>query len=170
MTAFLAAIGYEHWILHVLLALPLAAMPLILVFPVRAARWIALVVALIEFFLGIGLWWAFDPANPGIQFATDLPWLSRFGIGYRIGIDGLSGQALAEQQQCVGRARTQRRASGQRHGAQEEIQPEQATAEQDGQRAHDQRVPDVPVGQMAPGPVAKRRIRRAHRRCRRGHS
>jgi NADH-quinone oxidoreductase subunit M len=90
MQAFLAAIGYEHWILHVLLALPLAAMPLILVFPVRFARWIALVVALTETVLGLGLWWAFDPANPGLQFVTDVAWLGRFGIGYRVGIDGIS--------------------------------------------------------------------------------
>ena len=90
MNAFLAAIGYEHWILHVLLALPLLAMPLILVFPVRFARWIALAVALTETVLGLGLWWAFDPANPGLQFVTDVPWLGAFGIGYRVGIDGLS--------------------------------------------------------------------------------
>ena len=90
MDAFLSAIGYERWILHVLLALPLAAMPLILAFPVRFARWIALAVALTETVLGLGLWWAFDPANPGLQFVTDVPWLGAFGIGYRVGIDGIS--------------------------------------------------------------------------------
>lgn len=90
MNAFLGSIGYEHWILHLLLVLPILAIPLVLVMPVRMARWIALVVALIELILGLGLWWAFDPANPAMQFTTDLPWISAFGIGYRIGIDGLS--------------------------------------------------------------------------------
>lgn len=90
MTQFLALIGYEHWILHVLLVLPLLAIPLILVFPVHAARWIALTVALCELVLGLGLWWAFDSSNPGMQFVTDAAWLPQFGIGYRIGIDGIS--------------------------------------------------------------------------------
>lgn len=90
MNAFLDAIHYGDWIIHVLLALPLLAMPLILVFPVRFARWIALTVALTETVLGLGLWWAFDPSNPGLQFVTDVPWLGPFGIGYRVGIDGIS--------------------------------------------------------------------------------
>lgn len=90
MNTFLASIGYEHWILHLLLILPMLAIPLVLVMPVRMARWISLVVALVELVLGLGLWWAFDPANPAMQFTTDLPWISAFGIGYRIGIDGLS--------------------------------------------------------------------------------
>lgn len=90
MNLFLDAIHYDRWILHVLLWLPLLAMPLVLLFPVRFARWIALIVALCETVLGLGLWWAFDPANPGLQFVTDLPWLAPFGIGYRVGIDGIS--------------------------------------------------------------------------------
>jgi NADH-quinone oxidoreductase subunit M len=90
MIQFLNSIGYEHWILHVLLGLPLLAIPLVLLFPVSSARWIALGVALTELVLGLGLWWAFDPSNPNMQFVTDAPWLPQFGIGYRIGIDGLS--------------------------------------------------------------------------------
>ncbi|MEP6589682.1 MAG: NADH-quinone oxidoreductase subunit M [Gemmatimonadota bacterium] len=90
MTQFLASIGYGHWIIHVLLLLPLLAIPLILVFPVHSARWIALGVALIELVLGLGLWWAFDPSTAGMQFVTDLPWIPQFGIGYRVGIDGIS--------------------------------------------------------------------------------
>jgi NADH-quinone oxidoreductase subunit M len=90
VTAFLASIGYERWILHVLLGLPLLAIPLILMLPVHRARWIALTVALIELVLGLGMWWAFDPGNPEMQFVTDIPWIGAFGIGYRLGIDGLS--------------------------------------------------------------------------------
>jgi len=90
MSALLASIGYDRWILHVLLGLPVLGMPLILLFPVRAARWIALGIALTELVLGIGIWWAFDPSNSGLQFVTDIDWISRFGIGYRVGIDGIS--------------------------------------------------------------------------------
>ena len=79
MTAMLAAIGYERWIVHALLLLPLFAMPLLLFFPVRHARWIALIVTLLEAVLGLGLWWAFDPANPGMQFVTDVSWLVGYG-------------------------------------------------------------------------------------------
>jgi NADH-quinone oxidoreductase subunit M len=90
VTAFLASIGYEHWILHVLLLLPLAALPVVLLCPARAARWIALGVSLLELLLGIWIWWAFDPSKTGMQFVTDTGWLPRFGIGYRVGLDGLS--------------------------------------------------------------------------------
>jgi NADH-quinone oxidoreductase subunit M len=90
MDALLTAIGYERWIIHVLLALPVAALPLVLLLPARFARWIALVVALTEMVLGLGLWWAFDPSDPGLQFVTDVSWMGQFGIGYRVGIDGLS--------------------------------------------------------------------------------
>lgn len=90
MAAFLASIGYDRWILQVLLVLPVLAMPLILIFPVRAARWIALVVSLLELFLGIWIWWAFDPTRTGLQFVTEIPWIPQFGIAYRVGIDGLS--------------------------------------------------------------------------------
>jgi NADH-quinone oxidoreductase subunit M len=90
MAGFLASIGYEHWIIHVLLGLPIIGMPIILFAPARAARYIAFVIALTEMILGLGLWWAFDPARSGMQFVTDVSWLPRFGIGYRVGIDGLS--------------------------------------------------------------------------------
>ncbi len=52
MTALLAAIGYQHWVVHVLLVLPLLGMPLILFFPARFAKWIALTVALLELVVG----------------------------------------------------------------------------------------------------------------------
>jgi NADH-quinone oxidoreductase subunit M len=90
MANFLESIGYSSWIIHVLLALPVMAMPLILFAPVKSARYIAFVVAVIEMILGLGLWWAFDPNRTGMQFVTDIPWISSFGVGYRVGIDGLS--------------------------------------------------------------------------------
>lgn len=90
MTAFLAAIHYNAWILHVLLAFPLIGVVLVLVSPQSWARWLTLVVAVTEFVLALGLWWAFDPTNGGIQFQTSVSWIPAFGISYTVGIDGLS--------------------------------------------------------------------------------
>jgi NADH:ubiquinone oxidoreductase subunit 4 (subunit M) len=66
MPAFLQSIGYQHWILNVLLALPMAGVVLVLLAPERLARWLTLGVATAEFFLALGLWWAFDPAVGGM--------------------------------------------------------------------------------------------------------
>ena len=90
MRAFLESIGYAHWILSVLLVLPMAGVALVMLAPERWARWLTLVVAIAEFVLALGLWWAFDPANGGMQFAVTLPWLPELGISYRVGLDGLS--------------------------------------------------------------------------------
>ncbi len=38
MAAFLASIGYEHWVVHVLLALPILAMLVIPFAPLSARR------------------------------------------------------------------------------------------------------------------------------------
>ena len=90
MRAFLESIGYAHWILSVLLVLPMAGVALVLLAPERWARWLTLLVAIGEFVLALGLWWAFDPANGGMQFTATLTWLPELGISYRIGLDGLS--------------------------------------------------------------------------------
>ncbi len=86
----LAAIGYNRWILHVLLILPLVGAIGILVAPGSWARWFTLVVAGLEFFLALGLWFAFDPSNGGIQFETQVDWIRGWGVSYHIGIDGIS--------------------------------------------------------------------------------
>ena len=90
MIAFLASIGYDRWILHVLLLLPLVAAAGVLLAPASWARWFTLIVALTEFVLSLGLWWAFDPANGGIQFQSSYEWLPGWGISYHIGLDGIS--------------------------------------------------------------------------------
>ncbi len=56
----------------------------------RNARWIALWTSLIVFALSILLWVDFDPSQPGYQFRENLPWMSELGLGYRMGVDGLS--------------------------------------------------------------------------------
>jgi NADH-quinone oxidoreductase subunit M len=50
----------------------------------------AIGISLVDFALALLLWTGFDPSRSGYQFAADLPWISQLGIGYRIGIDGIS--------------------------------------------------------------------------------
>jgi NADH-quinone oxidoreductase subunit M len=54
------------------------------------ARWTALWTSLIVLVFSLLLWARFDPGQPGYQFTEDLPWLPEFGVGYRMGVDGIS--------------------------------------------------------------------------------
>ncbi|HJR18043.1 MAG TPA: NADH-quinone oxidoreductase subunit M, partial [Gemmatimonadales bacterium] len=90
MTEFLASINYSQWILHVLVLLPLAGAVPVLLGDERSARRMALVVTSLVFLLSAGLWWAFDAHDGGMQFVSSAPWIPRWGISYRVGIDGIS--------------------------------------------------------------------------------
>jgi NADH-quinone oxidoreductase subunit M len=90
MAAFLTSIGYQHWVLQILLGVPLLGVVLVIVSPAAWARWLALAVAIFEFVISLGLWWTFDPANGGMQFVTRVDWLPQFGVSYYVGLDGLS--------------------------------------------------------------------------------
>jgi NADH-quinone oxidoreductase subunit M len=90
MTQLLASIGFDRWILHVLLALPLVGAVPVLLLPVALAKRTALVITVLEFFLSVGLWWAVD-TNPGtLQLTSSTPWIPAWGISYAVGIDGIS--------------------------------------------------------------------------------
>jgi NADH-quinone oxidoreductase subunit M len=54
------------------------------------ARWTALWTSLIVFAISCVLWVRFDKSVAGYQFAEDAPWLPEFGVGYRMGVDGVS--------------------------------------------------------------------------------
>ncbi len=54
------------------------------------ARWTALWTSLIVFALSLILWVRFDRTEPGFQFVESLPWLPEYGVGYRMGVDGIS--------------------------------------------------------------------------------
>ncbi|HEX5385437.1 MAG TPA: NADH-quinone oxidoreductase subunit M [Gemmatimonadales bacterium] len=90
MHAFLDSIGYSRWILQVLLVTPLVGMVLVVVSRSAWARVVALCVGLFEFVISLGLWWAFDPSNGGMQFVTRVDWLPQWGVSYYVGLDGLS--------------------------------------------------------------------------------
>jgi NADH-quinone oxidoreductase subunit M len=56
----------------------------------RNARGVALFVTLFVFALSILLVVEFDASQAGFQFVETIPWLAELGIGYRMGVDGLS--------------------------------------------------------------------------------
>jgi NADH-quinone oxidoreductase subunit M len=104
MRDFLLSIGYNTWILPVLLALPLVGALLVLFTgrrgeegedevasgAARGPRVLATAVFALEFILSIGLWWAFDPAFDGWQQRFDRGWIPSWGIRFTLGLDGMS--------------------------------------------------------------------------------
>ena len=54
------------------------------------ARWTALWTTLIVFIFSLVLWFRFDPNQAGYQFTESATWLPEFGVGYRMGVDGIS--------------------------------------------------------------------------------
>jgi len=90
MADFLVSIRYSEWVLHALLILPLVGVLPVLMGPPALAKRLALVISLAEFVVSLGLWWAFDQMDGGMQFASVAPWLPAWGISYRVGIDGIS--------------------------------------------------------------------------------
>jgi NADH-quinone oxidoreductase subunit M len=54
------------------------------------ARWTALWTSLIVFALSLVLWFRFDHNDPGFQFVESVPWLPEYGVGYKLGVDGIS--------------------------------------------------------------------------------
>jgi NADH-quinone oxidoreductase subunit M len=102
MRSFLESIGYNDWALVALLLIPLAGAALIFAVGRRSAasegkgledpgaRQIAFYTFLIEFVVSLGLWFSFDPANPGWQAALDLPWIPTWGVRFTLGVDGIA--------------------------------------------------------------------------------
>jgi NADH-quinone oxidoreductase subunit M len=81
----------EATILNLVLWLPVLGMVAIALArtgPQGRARGISLAVMLLQLALTAYLYVRFDPSRAGLQFATDQPWISEWGIGYRIGLDG----------------------------------------------------------------------------------
>lgn len=56
----------------------------------KNAKGVALFATLATFLLSILLIAGFDASNPGFQFVEELEWFSAFGMGYRMGVDGIS--------------------------------------------------------------------------------
>ena len=90
MSELLSSIYFESWILHALILLPLVGVVPVLLGDERSAKRMALVITALEFLLSAGLWWTFNPADGGMQLVSSAPWIPRWGISYRLGIDGIS--------------------------------------------------------------------------------
>ncbi len=104
MTALLESIGYNGWVLPVLLLIPTLGALLVwghgatlrgatgeaLAAAEGTARTITLLTLVIEFVVSMGLWWSFDPASSGWQATFDSPWIDSWGARFTLGIDGLS--------------------------------------------------------------------------------
>jgi NADH-quinone oxidoreductase subunit M len=56
----------------------------------RNARWAALWTSLVVFVVSLPLWFAFDRTNVGFQFVERSVWIPGYGIGYHMGVDGIS--------------------------------------------------------------------------------
>ncbi len=56
----------------------------------NAIRIITLLTAIVDFVVSIGLYTDFDSGTAKMQFVERLPWISRFGAEYYLGIDGIS--------------------------------------------------------------------------------
>ena len=104
MRALLLSIGYQYWILPVLLALPLVGAVAVLLTgrggpdgedevasgAARAPRSLATIIFAIEFVLSLGLWWSFEPTFAGWQQSFDRAWIPAWGVRFTLGLDGIS--------------------------------------------------------------------------------
>jgi NADH-quinone oxidoreductase subunit M len=55
-----------------------------------SVRWIALVGSLVSLLVTLPLYARFDVTTAAMQFTEKLPWIERFNIDYRLGVDGIS--------------------------------------------------------------------------------
>jgi len=53
-------------------------------------RAVALITSVIAFALSVWLFFAFDPAQAGMQFVEQRPWIPEIGASYHLGVDGIS--------------------------------------------------------------------------------
>jgi NADH-quinone oxidoreductase subunit M len=90
MDGFLTSIGYGGWALHAILWLPLLGMIAVLLSPEHRARHVAFGAAALVFLVSAPLWWAFNSATGSFQMVSSHSWIAPWGIGYTIGLDGIS--------------------------------------------------------------------------------
>ena len=106
MQPLLESYDYNRWVLPALLAIPLVGALLIWLHgatagrrltverQMSAARNIALAFFLVLFAVSLGLWWSLDVADGGMQARVDLPWITDWGVGFRVGVDGMAAMMV----------------------------------------------------------------------------
>jgi NADH-quinone oxidoreductase subunit M len=80
----------SHWVLSLLLILPLAGSIGCLVVKEEASRHVALVTSIAAFLISLPLFWTFRSGTAALQNYVSVPWIGAWGIGYTVGIDGIS--------------------------------------------------------------------------------
>ncbi|MGI9038147.1 MAG: complex I subunit 4 family protein [Gemmatimonadota bacterium] len=82
---------YEsHWILALLMALPVAGAVACFAAGERQAQNVALFASLATFGFSLPLFWSFESGTAALQNFVSVPWIESWGIGYTVGIDGIS--------------------------------------------------------------------------------
>ncbi len=79
--------------LSVIIFLPALGALLLVLLPARAGRvirWVALVTTAVVFSLTLVTWASFSAAQGGFQLEEQAAWIPTVGIGYHVGVDGLS--------------------------------------------------------------------------------
>ncbi len=79
----------EH-ILSILIFFPAFAAAIGFMVDKNAIRTYGILVTAIEFALACFMWFSFDGSVAGMQFTEYIPMISSYGIGYNLGIDGIS--------------------------------------------------------------------------------
>ena len=90
MNALLDSVGYDAWVLHALVWLPVLGMGLVLWSDEERAKKVAFWWSLGVLVLSLGLWWAFDATEAGFQMTSTTPWIESWGVSYSLGLDGIS--------------------------------------------------------------------------------
>ncbi len=83
----------DTWILTWLVFLPVLGGLAVLLLPERRAAWIrwwTLLVTTVTFLLSLHLWFHWDSSTASMQFTQSAPWIPALGIGYSVGVDGIS--------------------------------------------------------------------------------
>jgi NADH-quinone oxidoreductase subunit M len=83
----------DRHLLSVLIGLPMAGAAALLFFPRdgrKAIRNVTFLVTLAEFLLSLLVVARFESGTAEMQLAESVPWLPQYGIGYLVGVDGIS--------------------------------------------------------------------------------
>ena len=100
MAELLNSIGYNSWILPVLLFLPLAGAVAVWIHGAMTVkspdggfaqvRLVALSLFVFEAVLSLGLWWSVNPATAAWQGYLSIPWIPMWGVAFKVGVDGIA--------------------------------------------------------------------------------
>jgi NADH-quinone oxidoreductase subunit M len=88
----------SHWVLTVLIVLPLIGAVAVMFAPEAAAKKVALGFGIAEFVIAAPLFWTFEPLGAcavdnrsiAMQNCVAAEWIGEWGIFYRLGLDGIS--------------------------------------------------------------------------------